>query len=611
MGSICGIVCPNNTHADPNTLATMSASMAHRGPDHRGVIVHNNIALGCIRLNIIHLQNAQQPLANEDGSVLMVMNGEIYNHHNIRKALQARGHRFRSLSGSETVLHGYEEWGPQILNRLNGVFVMAIWDHKDHSLFLARDRLGVKSLYYQYNNNRFLFASEIKAILAGTRQGHRLNPKSLYDWFAFSFIPTPRTMFQEILKVPPGYCLLFKNSQIHLQQYWDISFPIADTTPSPRPLEDWCEEFRCVLTAAVKDRMQADMPVAAFLSGGLDSSTVVALASCLNEGTVSAFSIEVASPDYPDMNETAYQQAVAKKYGLERFALLWRQEYYDLIEKALWHAEFPVLGNYSIPLLILSEAVRQKGFKVVLTGDGADENLAGYPGFQELKLLKTCMKKDIHGQTCLRHRKHLLGTSLEHYSRPCARSRSAIENLFMPHVRSELLDYDPYADLQFGASRLHAWHYLNQAIYLENKLILPNLWTPKVDKICMANGVEPRLPFLDHRVVEFLATVPPHLKLNHLTEKYLLRKTMSDILPRGVLSRRKHGLMTPIINDPSIYINTDRGQDLLSTATAQRIGLFSPDAIQRLQSNEGAADSQRLCAICCVHLFCDKFSLTY
>jgi asparagine synthase (glutamine-hydrolysing) len=589
----------------------MCASIGHRGPDQRGVVVRENMGLGCNRLKIIALERGDQPLVNEDGSLHMVINGEIYNHHELRRTLLARGHSFRGLSDSETVLHGYEEWGPEILNRLNGVFALAIWDHEEKALFLARDRLGVKPLYYQHRNKRFLFASEIKAIIAGDREGHRLDPKSLYDWFVFSFVPTPRTMFKGILKVPPGNWLLLKNDQIRLQEYWDISFPPAESASSRRPLEDWSEEFRSVLTAAVQDRLQANVPVAAFLSGGLDSSSVVALASGQKKGTLPAFSMQVASEKHPEMNEAIYQQAVAKKHGVDHFVLRWRQEYHGLIEKAVWHAEFPVFGNYSIPLLILSKAARDNGYKVVLTGDGADENLAGYLGFQELKLLKTCMERDIHRQMCLRHRKDFHGTPLENYPRRPSYSRSSIEQILAERIRADLQDHKAYADLQTGVTKLQGCHYLNQAIYLENKLILPNLWTAKVDKMCMANGVEPRLPFLDHRVVEFLATVPPHFKLNHLTEKYLLRKTMSDMLPRVVLLRRKQGLMTPAFRDPSVHLNTDRGKDLLSPSTTERIGLFKRDVIQGLQRQGGSTNRWVLCGIYCVHMFCEKFSLTY
>ncbi|MDY6987341.1 MAG: hypothetical protein SWQ30_04720 [Thermodesulfobacteriota bacterium] len=237
MCGICGIVYPNNDPVDPNTLGTMCASIAHRGPDRRGLVVLENLGLRCNRLKIIHLQNGDQPMANEDGSVHMVMNGEIYNHPEPRKPLLAPGHTFKTLSDSETVLHGYNQWGPWILNRLNDVFALAIWDHKDKALFLARDRLGLKPLYYRHKNKRFLFATEIKAIIAANHQGHGLDTTSLYDWFPFSFVPTPRTMFQAILKVPPGHWLLLKDHQIHLQQYWHISFPPAESTPSHLPLK--------------------------------------------------------------------------------------------------------------------------------------------------------------------------------------------------------------------------------------------------------------------------------------------------------------------------------------------------------------------------------------
>ncbi|MBW1812691.1 MAG: asparagine synthase (glutamine-hydrolyzing) [Deltaproteobacteria bacterium] len=630
MCGICGIFESDNRPVDPFDIKQMCSLLVHRGPDYEGTFVSDNVALGSRRLKIIDLKGGNQPLTNEDGSLQLVFNGEIYNYVELRKELLSGGHHFTSKSDSETILHGYEQWGIGVLDKLIGVFAFAIWDSKRRELFLARDRLGVKPLYYNQTDDRFLFASEIKAILPLNESSRKIDFKSLYDSFTFEFVPTPRTMFKGIFKIPPGHFIKFHDSKASIHEYWDISFPRKGTTFPKYSTQEWSERFQSVLSRAVKDRLRADVPIGAFLSGGLDSSAVVALASKERSDPLNVFSLEVSSKNHPEINEIKYSSDVARKYLAIQHVLKWKQDNYELLEKILWHTEYPVWGNYSIPLFLLSKIARLKGFKVLLTGDGSDENLAGYPEFLKMKLLRASLGKSDWKKIARKlsqiyphmkgreikffkryrknHEKYFKGTPFEYYIRQGF--RGGMEPLFSSNLMDVIGDYNPYDQLRRYSDRLKDIHYLNQAIYMENKLILPNHWMVKVDKMCMANGVEARVPFLDHRVVEFLAKVPPGLKIREMTEKYLLRKAMEKYLPQSVLIRKKHGLHTPVMFDPSILTNTETAREMLAPSAARNYGIFNPKKIESIKRSKKIGNSSRLARVFAVHLFFNKFGLS-
>ncbi len=634
MCGICGIVGTDNVVADVSEIKRMCLSMAHRGPDNQGVIVNGNTALGNRRLRIIDLSGGDQPLTNEDGSLHLIFNGEIYNYKDLRAELMSYGHVFKSRSDSETVLHGYEQWGIDVLNRLIGVFALAIWNSKREELFLARDCLGVKPLYYFHSGDRFLFASEIKAILALNESPRRLDINSLYDWFIFEFVPAPRTLFKGILKVPPGHFILYREDKVSVREYWDVTYPQAGETYPNLSSHEWGERFRAVLGCAVKDRLQADVPVAALLSGGLDSSAVVAMASAQETGPLDVFSLEVSCTEHPEVNEIDFSRAVAERCFATQHTLKWQQNFYDFIEEAVWHAELPVLGNYCIPILLLSRMAREKGFKILLTGDGSDENLAGYQEFRALKILRQGMgranwaevaqklslvypqavgrEEEVFKQNLKVHEKYFKGTPWENLIRRHGYGYDVlIKPVFSKPLIGELYDYNPYDQIGKYRDRLQGVDYLNQAIYLENKLIMPNLWTLIVDKMCMANSVEARIPFMDRRVVEFLAQVPPSLKLRGLTEKYLLRKAMAGYLPRKVVSRKKQGIMTPLFFNPPFIIKSDRARHLLTPSVTRDIGVFNPEVVELYKKESHNPEIlHRLINICNIHLFCEKFNVT-
>ena len=384
---MCGIVgvCGLNgaRPVEESTLRAMLGTIRHRGPDQFGIYLDDHVGLGNARLSIIDLSTGQQPIANEDGSLWIVFNGEIYNHPELRLELESRGHRFSTACDTEVVLHAYEEYGPDCLSRFNGQFAMAIWDSRDRTLFMARDRLGVRPLFYTVADGALVFGSEIKAILAGPGVTASPDPVALDQIFTFWSTLSPRTFFRGIAELPPGHSMLVRDGQITLECYWEMAFPEDDAVPQ-RPTQEYAEELRDLLIDAARIRLRADVPVGAYLSGGLDSSTITAIVRSQTTNPLETFSIAFTDGDY---DESGFQTTMAKALGTDHHVVhATHADIGAVFPEVVWHAETPLMRTAPAPMFLLSGLVRDNRFKVVLSGEGADEIMAGYDIFREAKI---------------------------------------------------------------------------------------------------------------------------------------------------------------------------------------------------------------------------------
>ena len=608
---MCGIVGSLNLDEAPPPkealLRKMLARIRHRGPDEFGIFLDDRIGLGSARLSIIDLGGGQQPITNEDGSLWIVFNGEIFNYLELRPELEARGHRFTTQTDTEVLLHLFEEYGPQCLERLNGQFAFAIWNRREQSLFLARDRLGVRPLFYTQNSNRLLFGSEIKSILADDRVRVEMDPATLEQVFTFWGPLGPRTAFRGIYEVPPGHYLRATPNGIALKSYWNIAF--AGTSPSSlsgsvgRSEEDYLEEFSSLLIDAVRLRLRADVPVGAYLSGGLDSSLIAALIRRFTDNHLDTFSIAF---DDGDFDESVYQQEMAHFLGTDHQVV--RATHADIARvfpEVVWHAEMPLMRTAPAPMFMLSKLVRERGYKVVLSGEGADEFLAGYDIFKEAKVRRFCAAQpeskwrpllfqrlyaDIPGLAASGRSavaaffsRGLAETGLPHYSHAVRwRNNRRTCRFFSDAIASQLAGDKLFDSVAYPAD-FSSWDPLEQAQYLEISIFLSHyLLSSQGDRMSMAHSVEGRFPFLDCRLVEFCNRLPVRLKLRGLTEKFLLKKLGVKWLPKNISQRTKRPYRAPIqrsfFNDSS----PEYVADLLSPESLRAAGLFKPGPVGQL-----------------------------
>jgi asparagine synthase (glutamine-hydrolysing) len=601
---MCGIVgvCDlgGARPVEESTLRSMLGTIRHRGPDQFGIYLDERVGLGNARLSIIDLSTGQQPIPNEDESLWIVFNGEVFNHPELRLELEARGHRFTTTSDTEVVLHAYEEYGPDCLSRFNGQFALAIWDSRQRTLFLARDRLGVRPLFYTEADGALVFGSEIKAILACPGVTASPDPVALDQIFTFWSTLSPRTFFLGIKELPPGHSMLVNDGRITVERYWEMAFP--EEAPGPqRPTQEYAEELRDLLIDAARIRLRADVPVGAYLSGGLDSSTITAIVRSQTTNPLETFSIAFTDEHY---DESAFQFAMAEALGTEHHVV--RATHADIgavFPDVVWHAETPLMRTAPAPMFLLSALVRDNRFKVVLSGEGADELLAGYDLFREAKIRRFWAEQpDSQARPALFKRiypwmpaadssnyvKAFFGLGLtdvesRDYSHSLRwRTTARGKRFFSEEVRRAVADGDgPPTPSYPGA--FDRWGPLQQAQYLETTILLAQyLLSSQGDRMGMAHSVEGRFPFLDHRVVEFANQLPPSLKLNGLTEKYLLKEVSREWLPAAVSDRPKQPYRAPIhrafFNDSA----PDYVEELLSSAAVEQSGYFNPRAVDQL-----------------------------
>lgn len=614
-------------------LQNMIGAIRHRGPDAQGFHLEQGVGLGHARLSIIDLSGGAQPMASADESLWVTFNGEIFNYVELRDDLIARGHAFRTQSDTETILCQYAETGPDCVQAFNGDFAFALWDKRQDRLLLARDRMGVRPLYYTFVDGALVYASEIKALLRFPGVRAELDPVALDQCFTFWFPLAPRTPFKGIHELPPGHLLIAHGKDVTVRSYWRMRFPEAReaTGLSDRCEDEIAEELRALLIDATRLRLRADVPVGAYLSGGLDSSVTTALIKTFTSNRLCTFSVGFESEEF---DETPYQQEMARALGTDHRSILsTRQSIGAAFPEVIRHTERPILRTAPVPLFQLARFVRENAFKVVLTGEGADEVLAGYDLFKEAKIRRFWARQpQSSGRPLLLRRLYpylagiqgqpqaylqaFFGTGLDrpddpffsHLPRWNLTARA--KGFFSGDLRQTLAGYDALAELRESLpAEYGAWHPLSQAQYLEAGHLLPGyILSSQGDRVSMAHAVEGRFPFLDHRVVEFSARIPPRLKLKGLREKHILRQSMRDLLPPVIAQRPKQPYRAP---DSQSFFG-DRTPEyveaLLSPESIAQTGWFDPRSVARLVQKcrlptpLGARDNMALVGILSVQL---------
>ena len=596
---MCGIVgvlnLQNRPSTEPITVLEMLAMIRHRGPDGFGVYRDARISLGNARLSIIDLKGGDQPIGNEDSTLWIVFNGEIFNYVELRPLLLARGHCFSTNSDTEVILHLYEDFGSNCLQFLNGQFSIAIWDTRQKSLFLARDRLGVRPLFYTLYDGRLIFGSEIKSILAYPGICAEIDSHSLNQIFTFWSTLSPRTLFRNIDEVPPGHYLHVRNGEIEIQPYWTLDFT---QDAEPQSTQAYLDELEHLLIDATRIRMRAEVPVGAYLSGGLDSSTTTALIRKYTNAPLDTFSIAFA--DDPEFDESVFQQLVAEFLGTNHHVVhCTHDDIAQVFPAVIWHTETPILRASPAPMFLLSQLVHDHQFKVVVTGEGADEFLAGYDIFKEMQIRRFWAK-----QPASQLRPQLLRRLYPEIAR-LSSSNPAYLNAFFAQgltdtdspyyshtirwnntarARRLLAQPEPISFESLPLpSTFDQWSPLAQAQYFEIDIFLSSyLLSSQGDRPAMAHSVEGRFPFLDHRVVEFCNRLPPELKLRGLTEKWLLKQLGRQLLPAEIWTRRKRPYRAPIHRSFFNSHSPDYVQELLSEQALRSSGLFKPSPVLQL-----------------------------
>ncbi len=587
---------------EPEILRAMGDALRHRGPDGEGEIIQKSremwIALGHKRLSIIDLSSAaKQPMSNEDETIWITYNGEIYNFRELRAELEGKGHHFESNSDTEVIIHLYEEMGTRCLERLKGMFAFAIWDHGEKTLFLARDRLGKKPLHYALYDGGIVFASEIKALLKAPKVGREIDVSSLNKYLTYEYVPAPNTIFKSIKKIRPGYYLLYKDGEVKEKQYWDV--PLLDYPIGYKTEVEYVEELREILERAVRMRLVADVPVGVFLSGGIDSSLVAALAKRSNED-IECFTIGL---DERSFDESRYASKIALalslKHHLKIFSMREMLENLYSLPRIL---DEPLADASILPTYLLSKWTSEKA-KVALSGDGGDELFAGYPTYQAHKLvtyydllpgvLKNAVKS-IASRLPVSHKNLSPDFKIKQFLKGAGVSSevrffiwmgglidSEKKALLSDDLKAVLRHHNTYEDIFAYITDSGLTKDLERILYLSMKLYLQDDILVKVDRAAMANALEVRCPFLDQEFVEFACRLPMHYKLNGLKTKYLLKKAAKGILPAEIINRRKKGFGIPI----SRWLTGDLKDFMLHYLEAGRIrrqGFFNYPYIKKL-----------------------------
>jgi asparagine synthase (glutamine-hydrolysing) len=604
MCGIAGLWRPNDRPApQPAEIEPMVAALHHRGPDGNGVHAVGRVALGHARLSIIDLAGGAQPMCNEDGSVWVTFNGEIFNYVELRDLLRARGHRFRTASDTEVLVHLYEEHGDAFVEHLNGQFAIALWDDRRQRLVLARDRVGIRPLFYTWIGGSLAFASEAKALFALPGGRRELNPAALASVFSFWSALPADTAFEGVYSVPPGHLMRVDERGTQMARYWDWPFGGGREAGSDDAL---AEELHALLVDAVRLQLRADVPVGAYLSGGLDSSVVTALVRNYTQASLRTFSTTFEDAEF---DESAYQRQLVAHLRTEHSSILAsRTAIGHAFPRTVWHAESPLVRTAATPMMLLADSVRAAGYKVVLTGEGADEAFGGYDLFKEAKIRRwvaRCPESRWRARLLGRLYPYLasspgagsamtqrfFSSGLDRVDAPdfahtlrIAATRRTL-HLLSDEWRSRVLAWDPATALAAGLpDDFGRWHALERDQYVEAHTLLSGyLLSSQGDRVAMAASVEARYPFLDHRVVEFSCRLPPRLKLRGLREKVLLKQSMAAELPAAIIGRTKQPYRAP---DSASFFHDGQPlpyvADLLSASRLRAAGIFEPTAVARL-----------------------------
>lgn len=609
---MCGIAgkiyLDGQTPVEPEVIQRMTDVIVHRGPDGAGRHLSGAVGLGHRRLSIIDLRpTGAQPMANEDKTVWIVFNGEIYNYQELREELLARGHQFSSTTDTEVIIHLYEEYGEECVKRLRGMFAFAIWDQRKQVLFLARDRIGIKPLYYVNTGKALLFGSEIKSLLADPTVPREVNLRAIDRFLTYYYLPGNETLFRGILKLEPGNCLTVKNGQVTKREYWDLAFK-----PEARweNVDEAVAELQQLLSQTVRDHMISDVPVGVLLSGGVDSTGVLRYAAEYSAQGLNTFTVGFSGASFAD--ERPFARMAAEKFGTVHHDLsLTANDFRDFLPRYVTHMEEPVCEPPAISLYFVSRLAREKGVKVLLSGEGGDEAFAGYPKYRNLMVLEQWKRRLgpargllnggfkllelARGQDNRHYRSGVSRAMPDYYygltatpESPFNRSKGTLYRKDFAMALNGAMSHQPTRDL---FARVQGGATLEQMLYVDSKSWLPDDLLVKADKMTMATSVELRVPLLDHRVLEFASRLPADFKVNGGMMKRVLRLALQDSVPAPILQRKKAGFPLPY-NQWLKHELRDFVGDLVLDSRAALNRYFQPQTVRELVAQQQKTSTQ-------------------
>ena len=621
MCGICGKLNFDREKQVPaRLLKGMADAIVHRGPDDEGFYASGPVGLGFRRLSIIDLAGGHQPLSNEDGTVWIVFNGEIYNYLSLHDDLVSKGHTFKTKSDTEVIVHLYEEYGSECLQKLRGMFGFAIWDSSNNTLFLARDRVGIKPLYYYVGKDFISFGSEMKAILADPAVLREVNPETIDRFLTYYYVPGGETLLRNLFKLEPGHALTVRNGKVDIRQYWDLNFSREE---DHRSSDDYERQLVELLDESVQLHMISDVPVGFLLSGGLDSTAMLSLAAKKTDKPISTFTVGFSSPGLID--ERPFARLAADRFGSKHYEIsMSPDEFVDFMPKYVWHIEEPVVEPPAIALFYVSK-LASSHVKVLISGEGGDEAFAGYETYRNTFWFETVKKafgplrrplgQSMSGLGRLLHSRvlskygPLMGANLGDYylsraSNPFQFFNQSTNQLYSPGMTQKV---DKGRSME--AVRKHLAHgadygLLETMLYVDTKTWLPDDLLVKADKMTMANSVELRVPFLDHKVLEFAAGLPRNQKLRGLTMKYLAKKALRKHVPDEILNRKKAGFPVPYAMWFRNNLRDQVSEILLDPSTNSR-GYFQRETVEKLirQQQAGAGYDKEIFALVVLELW--------
>jgi asparagine synthase (glutamine-hydrolysing) len=592
--------------ASRHLITRMCGAIAHRGPDDEGHYVADGVSIGMRRLSIIDLSGGHQPISNEDGTIWIVFNGEIYNYRELREDLIVRGHQMQTRTDTETIVHLYEEYGERCVERLRGMFAFAIWDSRNQSLFLARDRAGKKPLHYAMVGSTLVFGSEIKSMLQYSRLERSVNIEAISDFLSFGYIPDPVTAFKGIHKLPPGHTLTFKDGRASSRCYWDFNYTGESEAGPQRDESYYIERLRELIAEAVRVRLESEVPLGAFLSGGIDSSTIVAMMAREMGQPVKTFSIGFNESSF---DELKYARLTARKFQTDHYEFVVTPDICRIVDELVWHHDEPFADISSVPTYVVSKMAREH-VTVVLAGDGGDELFAGYQGYLRernfdryefipdvlrrnlLLPLSRALPRGAYGKRFLGH------IALDPGAR-CVDGMSYFNEegkreLFSAEMVRALNGYNSADAIERIYSKPASTVRLDHHLYLDAKVYLPGDILVKVDRMSMANSLETRAPLLDHKLIEFVQTIPSSLKLRGSDTKYILKRAVTGLIPDEIIHRPKMGFDVPIKR----WFNHELREmvdDTLNDPRTRQRGYFNQGAVMAIldEHRRGRRDHAR------------------
>ena len=588
------------------TLKRMCDIIEHRGPDDEGFYTEGGVALGMRRLSIIDLVTGHQPISNEDGSIWIVFNGEIYNFCELRDDLVARGHTFQTQTDTEAIVHLYEEYGEACVERLRGMFGFAIWDRRERKLFLARDRVGKKPLHYSLAGDTLVFGSEIKSLLQHPDVARDVNIEAISDFLSFGYVPDPQTAFRGITKLPPGHTLTFKNGRLSTRCYWDFDYRQADEAEDGRDERYYVERLRELIAESVRLRLVSDVPLGAFLSGGIDSSTVVAMMARQMDRPVKTFSIGFSESSFDELH---HARITARHFNTDHHEFVVTPDVCKIVEEIVWHHDEPFGDVSSIPTYMVSKMAREH-VTVILSGDGGDELFAGYerylidrdrrvferiPGFIRRNLMlraSRALPRAVYGKNFLRN--VALEGDARYVDSLSYFDEDAKRELLSAEIRRALGGRDSSSGFRQLLNVPHSAKHIDRLLYLDSKTYLPGDILTKVDRMSMAHSIEARVPLLDHRLIEFVETIPASMKLRGRMTKHILKQAVRGLVPDQIIDRPKQGFGVPIAK----WFNNelrDMLHDTLTDSRTRQRGYFNHQSVEAILDEHvrGRRDNSR------------------